>query len=343
MSAATVPVTDDIALAAAEWMVRLSGSSSDLGEHARLKVEFDAWLAQHPAHAAAAASMQAILGDVDSVRQVAGGQSQPGRIALDAAFRQNAARKKVRRAVVVATLAAVLAVPVGIMLQAYPLAYVSADMRTHTGQWQSRALDDGSQVTLSSGTGVDIHFDQDRRTLRLVRGAILVQVAHDASRPFVVETAQGRIRALGTRFVVDQADGVTTLTMLESKVAVSVDGHPDAVAEVTSGQRVRISDGHVSAPENIDPVAVDDAWKAHQFVMRGEPLPDLLDALNRQRVGKIAFDRDRLQHIRLAGVFPLDDTDRALQLLVNTVPSVRVRSYSRYLVVVDQPANAAAN
>jgi len=39
---------------------------------------------------------------------------------------------------------------------------------------------------------------------------------------------------------------------------------------------------------------------------------------------------------------PLDDTDKALQLLIDNFPQLRIRMLTRYLVMVDAPASAPA-
>lgn len=54
-------------------------------------------------------------------------------------------------------------------------------------------------MTLDAGSAADVIFEAGRRRVVLHRGETLVEVAHDAQRPFVVETQQGSARALGTR------------------------------------------------------------------------------------------------------------------------------------------------
>ena len=67
------------------------------------------------------------------------------------------------------------------------------------------------------------------------------------------------------------------------------------------------------------------------------PLPEVLDELARHRPGQLRYDRAQLDHIRVAAVLPLDDTDKALQLLLDNFPQLRVRMLTRYLVMVDAP------
>lgn len=74
-------------------------------------------------------------------------------------------------------------------------------------------------------------FDATQRLLALRSGELLVDVAKDPARPFVVETEHGRMRALGTKFLVQQGDDSTRLVMLHSQVEVVTAGGARQVVE----------------------------------------------------------------------------------------------------------------
>lgn len=209
-------------------------------------------------------------------------------------------------------------------------------MHTSTGEWQTHTLPDGSRITLEGASAVDLHFDAQQRLVELRQGAILVDVATDAARPFVVESRGSRMRALGTRFVVERNSEVTQLTLLESSVAVQHGAEPSATS-IHAGQSVRITPEALGPIENIDVRSVADAWKFRQLVVRNRPLAEVLDQLARQRPGCIHYDRAQIEHIRVSAVLPLDDTDRALQLLQASFPQLRLRRFTSYVVLVDAP------
>ncbi|HNS59270.1 MAG TPA: histidine kinase, partial [Nitrosomonas europaea] len=156
-----------------------------------------------------------------------------------------------------------------------------------------------------------------------------------------VETAEGRIQALGTRFVVDRHEQTTTLTMLESKVSVQTRQRMEGAESgqesilVQAGERIHITAQGVSAIETIDTRTISDAWQYRHLVVQNRPLTEVLDELNRHRRGHIHYDPAQLQGIDMAVVLPLDDTDRALQLLVDSLPMIRIRTLTPYLVLVD--------
>ncbi|WP_034295083.1 FecR family protein [Herbaspirillum sp. RV1423] len=336
-AADTASTEEAVAEQAAQWIVQLS--ADDEAVRAAARSGFDAWKKVDPRHADMAARLQGFIGCVQGVRGADGGQARPAHAALDAAF--DLGRKRTRRAGIAIVAAMLLGLPMWLALKAFPPAYLTADMRTATGKWENRVLEDGTSVTLNSASAVNLHYDAKRRVLELVRGEILVEVARDPGRPFVVETAHGRIRALGTRFVVSREADATVLSMLESRVEVrtadQIAVHDEVATVVNAGQRVRIHADRVGPPQDIDVRSIADAWKFHQLVVQNQRLPDVLDALDRYRPGAISYDRAQIEDIRVSAVLPLDDTGRALQLLSHSFPALRIRMLSPYLVRVDAP------
>jgi transmembrane sensor len=299
---------------AAHWLVRL-----DAGECSR--EAFDAWQNTAPEHARAVQSLQDMLGQFDNVAP------GPARAALGAAQRRK--RSGIGSAL---ALAATLLVPGYLFLQHAPPAYLLADIRTGTRQWQERRLDDGSLIRLNGRSAVDLHFDARQRLLQLIQGEILVEVARDSSRPFIVETAHGQIRALGTRFIVQQDDNATRLLMLESKTAVSAKGSSLEI-QAEAGQQVRIDTSGVSAIMPLDTRGLEQAWQQHQLITQDRPLLEVLDELARHHRGYLLFDRNALADQRISAVLPLDDSAKALRLLAQSM-GLQVEQYSPWITVV---------
>lgn len=340
MGSAGSDVTGDpLAEQAAEWIVRLS--DDDEAERARACAEFEAWKRADPRHAVAARDMERLIAQVQTVAGNTVAGARPARAALDAVLSHGARRQRAKLLGTTLAVAFLLAAPAWLALRTWPVAYLAADVRTGTGEWDVRTLSDGTRITLSSASAVNLRYDARRRAVELVRGEILVDVAHDAVRPFLVETVHGDIRALGTRFVVDRQDDVTVLDMLESRVRVQTAAQRAAGASdatiVTAGQRMRITADAVGAVEAIDPRVIADAWQHHQLVVSDRPLAEVLDELGRHRPGYLHYNRAQVDSIRVSAVLPLDDTDRALQLLLASFPDLRIRAVTSWLVLVDAP------
>ena len=342
---------DSIAEQAARWIVALT--SDDPAERVQAMEGFMAWKQLDPQHASVAASMEHFLGRVQTARRSEGGNHginnrAPAAVAaLNASFsagqRARHPGKRLKSAGMLLLLAVLLCLPLMLSLQVWSPRYLMADVHTAAGKWQTKVLDDGSRITLNGFSAVNLRFDPRRRTLELVQGEVLVEVAHDAARPFVVETSHGSIRALGTRFIVSREDKVTVLSMLESRVAVQTAMQRAASSKdemvVSAGESVRISADRVGDMEAVDAASLSMAWASHQLVVQERPMSEVLDALSRYRRGAIHYDRAQLAELKVSAVLPLDDTERALQLLQDGFPALRIRTLTPYLVLVDAPGH----
>ncbi|MFZ4873599.1 FecR family protein [Janthinobacterium sp. Mn2066] len=321
--------TDDVlAEQAARWIVRLS--DDDAAERETAQSGFAAWKAADPRHADAAASMENLLQQLNAVRGQAGGDVRPARAALAAV----APKRQRTRRLASAGAAAMVILAAGYTASVGP-SYLLADLRSPTGQWRTQTLADGSRLTLGSGSAVNVRFSAGERHVELVQGEMLVEVARDKHRPFIVDSNQAALRALGTRFTVRKLDETTVLSMLESTVSAQVPQHP--AVKVQAGQRTRITSDGVGPLVSFDAASLQEAWSAHQLVVDDQPLTEVLDELARHRPGQLRYDRAQLANIRVAAVLPLDDTDKALQLLADNFPQLRIRMLTRYLVLVDMP------
>ncbi|MDH0090145.1 FecR domain-containing protein [Achromobacter mucicolens] len=335
---ATVSDNDALAAQAAQWIVALS--ADDGIERERARTQFEAWKRADPRHAAAAAGMERLLGQVSDIRST--GTSGAGNAAVAAVLAMHGKRRRIKTHVAAMALACMLAVPAWLAFQAYPPSYLMADVRAGTGQWKTQTLADGTRITLNSASAVNLRYDAARRAIELLQGEILVDVAKDPARPFLIETGDGAMRALGTRFVVSRHENSTVLQVLESKVSVQTADQRRARSTestlIEAGQAVRIRPDGLDPIDSIDPRSVEDAWAQHRLFVDDRPLSEVLDALNRHRSGHIQYDASAIGHLRISAVLPLDDTDRALQLLAANLPGLRIRTYTPYLVRVDLPA-----
>ncbi|AZC19309.1 MULTISPECIES: FecR domain-containing protein [Pseudomonas] len=200
---------------------------------------------------------------------------------------------------------------------------------TGVGERRSLTLDDGSALLLDAQTRVLAHFDQAQRHLELCSGELQVDVARDPSRPFVVQTEHGRMRALGTRFLVRRDEASTQLVMLHSQVEVLTANGTRQVA--TAGQSLRFDGQGLLALEAAK--GYESAWTRGLLEARDRPLGEIVEQLRRYRRGILRVDPE-VAGLRLSGLYPLDESDRTLQLLERSLP-IRVRYHSPYWVSIE--------
>ena len=222
-----------------------------------------------------------------------------------------------------------------------PLAYTGyrqtnwhADYRTSVGEMKTVLLADGTELILNTDTAIDGRFDSTWRKVRLLQGELLVTTAKSAigSRPFVVETAHGTVRALGTRFSVRADDDHSRVNVLESATLIEPSASPGESMRFEAGHRADFDRHRIRDTAMVDENHI--AWTRRMLVVNDWTLDDFITELSRYRPGRLVC-RPSVSQLRISGSFPLDNTDRILASLPNTLP-VRVHQMSRYWVWVDQ-------
>lgn len=214
---------------------------------------------------------------------------------------------------------------------------VIADFRTSTGEQREIALSDGTQILLNTSSAIDVKFDAQLRRVRLLSGEIRVITGHgdpvssDSLPPFVVETSDGRIRALGTCFCVSQCEGETVVAVEQSAVEITPSERPEIRYRLNEGQRTTFTRNRVG--EGSDLMESELAWTHGHLIADEQSLGNFLGDLNRYRTGIIRCDPS-VAGLRISGVFPLNDTDAILNTLPTVIP-VSVRMRTRYWVVVE--------
>jgi transmembrane sensor len=311
------PVSARVLDAAIAWQLSLDCGNGSAIE----REEFAKWHAAAEEHARAWRQ----LGMLDQRFSVASG---PARSALLQS--RESIRRRVRK--LGSGLASVVLV-CGLALFAgeryLPLDYWLADQRTATGEQRTLRLADGTLVNLNTHSALDVRFDEKQRRIILLEGEILIETGHNDARPFIVETREGSLRALGTRFLVKREDDGTRLSVLQSAVAA----HPQSSPEeqiLREGQQVLMRSNGLGPIVALNLGA--DAWTRGMLVVDNTRLEDLVHELGRYRRGHLGVAPE-VADLRITGSFPLHDTDKALSALLPTLP-VQIEQHTPWWVTV---------
>lgn len=209
-----------------------------------------------------------------------------------------------------------------------------SDYHTDAGERLGVTLADASRIDLDTGSAIDVRFDSAQRLVRLLRGQILVTTAPDPTspigRPFLVETAQGRVRALGTRYSVRQFPGRSHVAVFEGAVEIRPDLLADAPRLVQAGEQASFTRDAIGPGRPAGPG--DASWSVGMLVAQDMPLSDFIAELARYVPGRLACDPDA-GRLMVSGVYPLDDVDRVLDMLRRTQP-IEVDRMTRYWITV---------
>jgi len=279
-----------------------------------------AWLQAAPENAQAWAHIDAVSRRFDPLRNPQAGGMAAAVAGVGAARRGSPSRRSVLNGLA-GMLGLGLAGWLGWRFTPAPhyLAALRSDHHTQTGELRTIVLEDGSQVWLNTATALQVRYQDHLRQLVLLDGEILVDTAQDAhGRPFYVQTGLGRMQALGTRFTVRLAAQQVRLDVFEG--AVEIRTAAGVVHRVDAGEASAF-DRHTVTPLGAAHPARE-AWHRRRLPADDMALGDLLAELGRYRPGYIAVDPE-VASLKVMGVYPTDDIDRALAMLAQNLP-VRV-------------------
>jgi len=300
---------------AAAYVARLACGVSPAERH-----EIYEWVGADPRHAVAFARMEAAW--EASERLCAAPPSLEAAAESDPVSRPGVAAGSNRRRLMFGSLAAAsaaVAATVGWRL----LDNVELH-RTGVGERRVITLADGSRVTLNTASTVELAFTDKARRVRLVRGEALFEVAHDASRPFLVDAGAARFRALGTAFNVRLRSDVVELTVTQGVVGVVAE---EGGVDVPVSARIAAGGGAVVRSGAVAPTALDDqrlrqrtAWQEGVLEFDGESLAQVVGEFNRYRQQPIVIGDARLESVRIGGRFEVDEADKFLAALTSSFP-----------------------
>ncbi len=354
---------------AASWMQRLGEGSLTVSERA----EFTDWLRESPIHvsemltcqrlssalegysgwtdlapvdAAAEQSVPAHLASVHSLRIADDGTSGPtGR---DRYFsRRNTARW-------LAGLAAAILIALGALWlpRTRPGEMV---LHTAAGERREVTLEDGSIVQLLSDAELRVSMQPHQRIVQVEHGGALFHVAKDRTRPFLVDVATTRVRAVGTIFSVERHADAVVVTVQEGKVEVKPRGAgaPDpagsaaAVVPLGANERLEVSVlgvasvvHHVDIPP--DTVHDDRFRRSTPLTFENARVSEVVAEFNRRNRVQIRIADAGLAARTVSGIFDGQDPQSFVDFLRSMGGATTQRGSDEIVVTVAANPNAAA-
>lgn len=330
LRAGGAPLDAAVAEAAADWFTRLHGCTATAAE----KKSWRQWHDAHPDHARAWQHLQSITGALHGLNADGVGYRTLHTAPTSAS----------RRHLLGLFVGVGAAAGTGWMVTRTPQwKQLAADYHSGTGERQRHTLPDGTELLLGTRSAVALNFARPERRVRLLQGEALFTTGHPPGElgelPFVVETAEGRVRAIGTRFTVRQNSGMTQVAVFQGAVEIHpVDASPGSPPlRLDAGQVVVFERTHAH-----DPGAAGErelAWSQGQLWVDNQRLDDFLIELGRYRSGWLRVD-PAVAGLRFSGAFPLGaeggvaNTDAVLAMLPSSLP-VQVRWRSQWWVRVE--------
>ncbi len=164
-------------------------------------------------------------------------------------------------------------------------------------------LADGTKVWLNASSSLKfpIAFVGKDRKVEL-SGEAYFEVAHDASKPFIVSLLNGgEVQAIGTSFNVnaypDETDSKTTL--IEGKIKIS---YNNQMQFLTPGQQIQINElGKIVPQNNINTDEVM-AWKNGKFIFISASLNQIMKQIERWYSIEVSFENNKSVD-KFSGIF----------------------------------------
>ncbi|MFS2002730.1 DUF4880 domain-containing protein [Duganella sp. CT11-25] len=296
------------------WEVRLRE-----GEPAAAVLrEFDRWLNASPAHEQAWNGLQERLSRM-------GGARSPDAAALAHALRAPVVDR--RRALRSAFGLLVLGAGGWGALQGAQELGLDADWRSGIGERGEGVLADGTPLAYDAGSRIYLSGGVASPVLDLRQGQLLLKAWPAEGRQLGVTTVHGAVATNGAIFNVSRLRERSVVSVSAGSALLRQPGR--AAMHVAAGQTVYFNRDDAQ-PAELSFEAVS-AWRRGVFVADRLPLADLLDVFGRYRSGLLRASGSAATQ-QISGVFRLDDIERALLQVADTLP-VRLTRYGRYLAV----------
>lgn len=210
---------------------------------------------------------------------------------------------------------------------------------TGVGAHSTVSLPDGTKMFLNTNTQVSVTYSEKERLLVLKKGELLVEVAHNKQRPLRVKVGEQIVEAVGTAFNVYLKDEqhfdvivtegrVQVKPVSEKAIAPNGKALSKAVQELSQGEKLSVHASQSAAVETMGAALINDrlSWRNGNLVFRGEKLQDALYELSRYTPDRFRVIDNRINDLRIAGLYKAGDVDGLLLALKQNFNIVNSRS-----------------
>jgi len=312
---------------AMDWMLRLSASPTDR----RLRQAAEAWRSSDPAHKDAWRQAERAWRAVAFAQPSGSAKSSdrpPATLVGPSPRRQ--------RWPWITGAASIIAV----MLLSLYIASFGPDLRADHATWTAEhrrvGLQDGTVVELGASTGLNVRFDERRRSVDLLAGEAFFSVVPDDARPFVVLAGGVSVLVTGTAFNVRVDADAVVVAVEHGSVEVAMASATPTVFRIQAGDQLVARHWTASVEQSIVSVTDVGAWRRYKLFVDNATVGDVVNELRRYDSAWVVVTDGDLLKRRVTGLYDLRDTAHALRVLVGPFGG-EVRSVSPLLTVVSGP------
>jgi ferric-dicitrate binding protein FerR (iron transport regulator) len=177
-------------------------------------------------------------------------------------------------------------------------------------------LPDGTEVTLNHNSILKYPkiFASNVRAVRL-QGDAYFDVAHDLSKPFVIQTKNIQIEVLGTSFYLNAKNEQPTVEVFVETGKVAIIGNKKEKLFLTAGEKGTFekSSGQLTKAENNDLNFI--SWKTRKLIFDNESLINVINIINQTYHSNITIDNPDIYHCMLTATFEEQPLEIILEVL----------------------------
>lgn len=202
-------------------------------------------------------------------------------------------------------------------VRAAAAALPSLNFTTVKGQQRTYVLPDATIVTLNTDSAIDVAFRPGGvRRVTLSRGQAYFEVAHDPSRPFIVNLGDRTVTAVGTAFEARLDDQRIVVVLVKGRVIVDRPSEP--AVNLRAGQQLIASVAGVTvSPADVSAVA---DWRRGVITFKDTSLASAVRELNRYSDMRLTVHDAGTSRLAISGIFRTDDPQRFARTVANIYP-----------------------
>lgn len=338
-------VRQEIVAEAVRWFIELNDDPQDRAT----REGFDRWLRRSPEHIHAYLQVSAQWEEyapgpasaVESLEELIElGKTEPNVISLrDPALpgeeggqkALTASRRQTPRWAIAVAVSVMLSFVAGVLVWR---SFFLGVYRTGAGEQYAVTLTDGSTVELDAQTRIRVSFSRGERRVDVMEGQAFFRVTHDNSRPFIVESQDARVLAVGTQFDVYRTDKGTIVTVVEGRVAVASSRSHEVKPErpheneesseevlLSAGEQVTVARLATTTAEQTRPrarsadVEAVTAWTQHRLIFKNAPLSQVVAEFNLHTRKPLIITDPTVAATQVSGSFSSSDPLALLNFL----------------------------
>lgn len=192
-------------------------------------------------------------------------------------------------------------------------------------------LPDGSELTLNKNAALSYAANFKRnRSVHLEKGEVFFDVAHNKSRPFVIEIEKISVLVVGTSFNIKHLAGETEVIVETGIVKVSIG---KAQISLHKGEKVVIKDGAQRMVKEKNPDELYNYYRSNEFVLNNTPLWRVVEVLNEAYGAQIIIKDPTVKKETIVTTLKADaGLDANLQTICSTMNLQFVRNEQQVLL-----------